>query len=180
MDAYNIVLAGPARARAAAWPTATADAASSSSGTRCSAWPASSPRVSTSSEALIAARAVMGVGAAGVVAPALAIIAGLYPPEERAGAIGLWAVFGAAGLAIGPVMGGLLLDHFWWGSVFLVNVPLVGIGVALGFSHDPRVAGRRPGRRLDVVGAGLSVVGPRRPPVRRHRGPRAAAGRRRR
>jgi EmrB/QacA subfamily drug resistance transporter len=114
--------------------------------------------ISPSSETLIAARALMGIGAAGVVAPALAIIAGLYPPEERAGAIGLWAVFGAAGLAIGPVMGGLLLDHFWWGSVFLVNVPLVALGVFIGLRVIPesRVEARG---RLDVVGALLSVVG---------------------
>jgi EmrB/QacA subfamily drug resistance transporter len=114
--------------------------------------------VSTSTEMLIGARAVMGIGAAGVVAPALAIIAGLFPPEERAGAIGLWAVFGAAGLAIGPVMGGLLLDHFWWGSVFLVNVPLVAIGVGLGFLVIPE--SRAPARGpLDIFGASLSVVG---------------------
>jgi EmrB/QacA subfamily drug resistance transporter len=114
--------------------------------------------ISSTSETLIAARALMGVGAAGVVAPALAIIAGLYPPEERAGAIGLWAVFGAAGLAAGPVIGGLLLDRFWWGSVFLVNVPLVALGVIVGLRVIPesRVATRG---RLDVLGALLSVAG---------------------
>jgi MFS transporter, DHA2 family, multidrug resistance protein len=114
--------------------------------------------ISPTSETLIAARALMGIGAAGVVAPALAIIAGLYPPEERAGAIGLWAVFGAAGLAIGPVMGGLLLDHFWWGSVFLVNVPLVAIGVLIGLRVIPESRVETRGR-LDIVGALLSVVG---------------------
>jgi EmrB/QacA subfamily drug resistance transporter len=114
--------------------------------------------ISPSSDTLIAARALMGVGAAAVVAPALAIIAGLYPPEERAGAIGLWAVFGAAGLAIGPVMGGLLLDHFWWGSVFVVNVPLVALGVAVGVKVIPESRAPTHGR-LDVLGALLSVVG---------------------
>ncbi|MGZ4798206.1 MAG: MFS transporter [Acidimicrobiia bacterium] len=114
--------------------------------------------VSPTTEALIAARALMGIGAAGVVAPALAIIAGLYPPEERAGAIGMWAVFGAAGLAIGPVMGGLLLARFWWGSVFFVNVPLVAIGVIIGLKVIPesKVATKGP---LDVTGALLSVAG---------------------
>jgi MFS family permease len=107
---------------------------------------------------LIASRALMGVGAAGVISPALAIIAGLYPPEERAGAIGLWAMFGAAGLALGPIAGGLLLDRFWWGSVFLVNVPLVAIGVAVGRRVIPESYGGSRGR-LDVAGALLSVAG---------------------
>jgi EmrB/QacA subfamily drug resistance transporter len=114
--------------------------------------------LSTETGTLVGARALMGVGAAAVVAPALAIIAGLYPPEERAGAIALWAVFGAAGLAIGPVAGGLLLDRFWWGSVFLVNVPFVAIGVAAGCAVIPE--SRAPDRGpLDVLGAILSVAG---------------------
>jgi EmrB/QacA subfamily drug resistance transporter len=113
---------------------------------------------SPTSEALIAARALMGVGAAGVVSPALAIIAGLYPPEERAGAIGWWAMFGAAGLALGPIAGGLLLDRWWWGSVFLVNVPLVAIGVLVGMRVIPESHGEVRGR-LDIAGALLSVAG---------------------
>jgi EmrB/QacA subfamily drug resistance transporter len=113
---------------------------------------------SPSAEMLILARAVMGIGAAGVIAPALAIIATLYPPDKRAGAIAAWAVFGAAGLAVGPVVGGLLLNQFWWGSVFLVNVPFVAIGVFLGLRTIPqsRVAGKG---ALDLIGAVLSVLG---------------------
>jgi EmrB/QacA subfamily drug resistance transporter len=112
--------------------------------------------------ALIAARAVMGLGGAGVTAPALAIIASMYAPSERAGPIGTFVVFGAAGLAIGPIAGGLLLDHFWWGSVFLVNAPIVAVGVAVGAgtipeSRAPEPPGGRPA--LDGVGAALSVVG---------------------
>jgi MFS family permease len=104
----------------------------------------------------------MGLGAAGVTAPALAIIASMYPPEERGRAIGSFVVFGASGLALGPILGGLLLDHFWWGSVFLVNVPIVAAGIVLGArtipeSRAPVPAGGRP--PLDVVGAVLSVVG---------------------
>jgi EmrB/QacA subfamily drug resistance transporter len=117
---------------------------------------------SPSTSALIASRGVMGLGAAGVTAPALAIIASMYPPEERGRAIGSFVVFGASGLALGPILGGLLLDHFWWGSVFLVNVPIVAAGIVLGArtipeSRAPVPAGGRP--PLDVVGAVLSVVG---------------------
>jgi len=114
--------------------------------------------LSTTTGALIAARALMGIGAAGFVSPALAIVASMYPPEERGKAIGLWALFGAAGLAIGPVLGGFLLDTFWWGSVFLVNVPVVAAGVLVGWWVLPD--SRKPGTaRLDVGGALLSVAG---------------------
>jgi len=117
---------------------------------------------SPSTGALIASRAVMGLGAAGAIAPALAIIASMYPPEKRGRAISAFVVLGATGLAVGPIIGGLLLDHFWWGSVFLVNVPIVAVGVVLGArtipeSRAPAPAGRRPA--LDVLGAVLSVVG---------------------
>jgi MFS transporter, DHA2 family, multidrug resistance protein len=117
---------------------------------------------SSSTGALIASRAVMGLGAAGAIAPALAIVASMYLPEKRGSAIGAFVVFGATGLAVGPIAGGLLLDHFWWGSVFLVNVPIVAVGVVVGArtipeSRAPVPAGRRPA--LDVVGAVLSVAG---------------------
>jgi MFS transporter, DHA2 family, multidrug resistance protein len=117
---------------------------------------------SPSTGALIAARAVMGLGAAGVTAPALAIIASMYRPDERGRAIAAFVVFGATGLAVGPIAGGLLLDHFWWGSVFLVNAPIVAVGVVLGArtipeSRAPVPDGGHP--RLDVEGAALSVIG---------------------
>ncbi len=119
--------------------------------------------MSTGIEQLIASRALMGVGAAGFTAPALAIIATMYPPEQRGGAIGVFVVLGAAGLAIGPIAGGILLDHFWWGSVFLVNVPIVALGVIVGAFTIPESravasSGEHP-PRPDVVGALLSVVG---------------------
>jgi MFS transporter, DHA2 family, multidrug resistance protein len=117
---------------------------------------------SGTAELLIASRVLMGIGAAGVIAPALAIIASMYPPEQRAGAISAFVVFGAIGLAVGPIAGGLLLDHFWWGSVFLVNVPVVAVAVVVGArtipeSRAPVPEGVRPS--LDVIGAVLSVVG---------------------
>jgi EmrB/QacA subfamily drug resistance transporter len=112
---------------------------------------------SPSAGTLIAARTLMGIGAAGVIAPALAIVSTLYDPDERAGAIAAWAVFGAAGLAVGPVVGGFLLDEFWWGSVFLVNVPFVALGVLVGLRTIPQ--SRKPGTgALDVTGAVLSVA----------------------
>jgi EmrB/QacA subfamily drug resistance transporter len=118
--------------------------------------------LSPTAEALIGSRALMGVGAAGVTAPALAIVASMYPPNERGRAIGAFVVFGASGLAIGPIAGGFLLDHFWWGSVFLVNVPVVVAGVLVGARTIPEsraavpVGGRPP---LDVPGALLSFIG---------------------
>ncbi|MGE3235970.1 MAG: MFS transporter, partial [Thermoleophilia bacterium] len=118
--------------------------------------------LSPDTAALIAARALMGLGAAGVTAPALALIASMYAPAERAGPISTFVVFGAAGLAIGPIAGGVLLDHFAWGSVFLVNVPIIAVGVIVGLrtipeSRAPTPAGGWP--RLDLIGAALSVIG---------------------
>ena len=91
---------------------------------------------SHSPDQLIAARAVMGLGGAAVMPQTLSIIANVFEPGERARAIGIWTSAVGIGVAIGPVLGGVLLTHFWWGSVFLINVPVTVIGV-----------GRRPRRR---------------------------------
>ncbi len=109
-------------------------------------------------EQLILARAVMGFGASMVTPQTLSIIANVFPPEQRARAIGIWA--GAVGLAmaIGPSAGGLLLENFWWGSIFLVNVPFVALGLALVFFLIPESRDASPGR-LDVLGVLLSVPG---------------------
>src|ERR1700724_1505567 len=74
-------------------------------------------------EQLIVARAAMGLGGAAVMPQTLSIISNVFEPAERARAIGLLAMAVGIGIATGPVLGGLLLDHFWWGSVFLINVP---------------------------------------------------------
>src|SRR5215813_82259 len=107
---------------------------------------------------LIGARALMGIGGAAVLPATLSIISNVFDPRERGKAIGIWA--GAVGLAvaIGPVLGGALLEHFWWGSVFLINVPIVVIGVAailwlVPESRDPER------RRMDLLGVALSIVG---------------------
>ncbi|MGS2618531.1 MFS transporter [Micromonospora sp. LZ34] len=107
---------------------------------------------------LIAARALMGVGGAAIMPVTLSIISNVFDPRERGRAIGVWA--GAVGLAvaIGPVLGGALLEHYWWGSVFLINVPVVVLGVVLVALLVPESRDPKPGR-VDVLGVLLSVVG---------------------
>ena len=113
---------------------------------------------SDSIEVLIACRAVMGVGAALIMPSTLSILVNVFPPHERTKAIAAWAaVTGAAG-AIGPVASGLLLNHFWYGSIFLINVPICAFALITGAflvpkSRDPEEA------RLDPIGAVLSIVG---------------------
>jgi MFS family permease len=103
---------------------------------------------------LIWARAAMGLGGAAVMPQTLSIITNIFEPTERPRAIGIWASAVGAAIAIGPVTGGLLLDHFWWGSVFLINVPLTAIGVIRMASATAARSGRVPqsdrhrGRRL--------------------------------
>ncbi len=109
--------------------------------------------------ALIAARASMGIGAALISPSTLSIIGNMFPDSrERHRAFGIWAATSGVGLALGPIVGGLLLAHFWWGSVFLVNVPIVVLALLLSVpllpdSKDP-VA-----RPPDLVGSGLSIAG---------------------
>ncbi|MEV0004913.1 MFS transporter [Micromonospora sp. NPDC050980] len=107
---------------------------------------------------LIGARALMGVGGAAIMPVTLSIISNVFDPRERGRAIGVWA--GAVGLAvaIGPVLGGALLEHYWWGSVFLINVPVVAVGVLLVALLVPESRDPSPGR-VDVLGVLLSVVG---------------------
>ena len=110
-----------------------------------------------SADQLIATRALMGAGAAFVMPATLSILANVFPPAERPRAIGIWAGFAGAGGALGPIVSGLLLDHFWWGSVFFVNVPVVIVALISGAILLP--TSRDPGHvRLDPVGAVLSIV----------------------
>jgi EmrB/QacA subfamily drug resistance transporter len=107
---------------------------------------------------LIGARGLMGLGAAAIMPATLSIISNVFDPAERGKAIGVWA--GAVGLAvaIGPVTGGLLLEHFWWGSVFLINVPIIAAGVAAVRVLVPESRDPNPGR-VDLVGVLLSIAG---------------------
>ena len=107
---------------------------------------------------LIATRALMGASAAFIMPSTLSILVNVFPPEERARAIAIWAgVTGGAG-AIGPVASGWLLGHFWFGSVFLVNVPFIALALIGGFLFVPR--SRDPEHAdLDPIGAVLSIIG---------------------
>src|SRR6201991_1648871 len=107
---------------------------------------------------LIGARALMGLGAAAVMPSTLSIIANVFDPKERPRAIGVWAGAVGLGVAIGPLVGGLLLQHFWYGSVFLIKVPFVIIGIVLLLALVPESRDPKPGR-IDVLGVVLSVIG---------------------
>lgn len=110
-----------------------------------------------SPEVLIGARALMGVGAAFLMPGTLAVLVRTFDNEERPKAIGIWAAVSSVGMALGPVLGGFLLDHFWWGVTFLINVPvavvgLIAMGALLRESKDPVNA------RPDLIGALLCTV----------------------
>ncbi|WP_411069670.1 MFS transporter [Streptomyces sp. cmx-4-25] len=107
---------------------------------------------------LIAFRAVMGLGAAFVMPATLAVLMNVFERDEQPKAIGIWAGGVGLAIAIGPITGGVLLEHFWWGSIFLVNVPVVLLALALMVWLVPDSRDPRPGR-VDVPGVLLSVVG---------------------
>src|SRR5680860_532605 len=113
--------------------------------------------LSSTPNQLIGARAFMGIGGAFIMPATLSIITNVFPAQERGRAIGVWA--GVAGLAIlGPLAGGFLVEHYYWGSIFIVNLPIVAFGLIAGVfliptSKDPAAP------RLDPVGAVLSIFG---------------------
>lgn len=108
---------------------------------------------------LIAARGLLGLGGATLMPATLGLLRSIFPsPRERRIAIAVWASAFSGGTALGPVLGGMLLEHFWWGSVFLINVPimvlfLVSAALLLPESKDPQ-----PGR-FDVVSAAYCLAG---------------------
>ncbi|QEV55484.1 MFS transporter [Streptomyces platensis] len=108
---------------------------------------------------LIAARAALGIGGTMMMATTPAIIRAIFPADrERSVAIGLWTAANSVGVSVGPLLGGLLIEHFWWGSVFLVNVPIVVLAVAGGALLVPESRNTRP-HRWDAAGAGMSAMG---------------------
>ncbi|MFF6774745.1 MFS transporter [Streptomyces sp. NPDC012637] len=113
---------------------------------------------STGPGELIAYRAVMGLGAAFVMPATLAVLMNVFERDEQPKAIGIWAGGVGLAIAVGPITGGVLLEHFWWGSVFLVNVPVVILALVLMLWLVPESKDPRPGR-VDVPGVLLSVLG---------------------
>ena len=115
--------------------------------------------VSGSTHVLIAARALMGMAAAFIFPATLAILTNTFSDaKERAAAIGVWTGVVGLAVALGPLTGGALLQHFWWGSIFFVNVPVAAVAMALGMwliptTRDPAAP------RLDFLGFALSIVG---------------------
>ena len=107
---------------------------------------------------LIFTRGVMGIGGAFIMPATLSIITNVFPPEERGRAIGLWAAIAGVATALGPISGGFLIEHFYWGSIFLVNIPIVVVALVAGFVLIP--TSRDPSKpALDPIGALLSIVG---------------------
>jgi MFS transporter, DHA2 family, multidrug resistance protein len=113
---------------------------------------------STSAAMLIAARALLGVAAATLAPSTLSLIRNMFhDPRQRTVAIGLWVTSYSAGAAIGPLIGGLLLAHFWWGSVFLISVPVMALLLAVGPRLLPESRDPSPGR-FDLTSSALSLV----------------------
>jgi MFS transporter, DHA2 family, multidrug resistance protein len=113
---------------------------------------------STTAGEFIAARVLLGMSGAGIVVMALSAITVLFTEEERPRAVGIWAAANFLALPIGPILGGWLLTYYWWGWVFLMNVPVALIGIIATVTLLPESrAAKRPG--LDLVGVVLSAGG---------------------
>lgn len=107
---------------------------------------------------LIAARAVMGLGSAIMTPVAMAVLPVIFEPAQRPRAIAISAAAMGVGVPLGPIVGGYLLDHFWWGAVFLVNVPVAMVGIVAAVAFIPESRDPQP-RPADVIGGVLSIAG---------------------
>ncbi|MCX5338036.1 MFS transporter [Streptomyces sp. NBC_00140] len=113
----------------------------------------------TTPEMMIFARALLGVAGATLMPATLALIRNLFhDPRERSLAVGIWGATASAGTAIGPIAGGFLLEHFWWGSVFLINLPVMAVLVVVGIKLLPESKNPDPGP-WDMLSVALSLVG---------------------
>ncbi|MFG3295598.1 MFS transporter [Streptomyces sp. NPDC048179] len=107
---------------------------------------------------LVAARAGMGVGGALLLTTTLAVAMQIFTPDEQSRAIGIWSAVNALGFAAGPLIGGFMLNHFWWGAIFLINLPVAALALAAVVVLVPE--SRNPqGDRPDLLGALLSTIG---------------------
>lgn len=112
-----------------------------------------------SPELMIVWRALLGVAGATLMPSTLALIRNIFPdPRERSLAVGIWGAMASAGAALGPVVGGFLLEHFWWGSVFLINLPVMAVLVLVGSKLLPESRDPDPGP-WDVLSVLLSMFG---------------------
>jgi EmrB/QacA subfamily drug resistance transporter len=114
--------------------------------------------LATSPEMLIGTRALMGIGGAFIMPGTLSILTNVFPAEERPRAIGIWAGVSAIGIALGPLLGGFLIEHFSWHAIFTVNIPIAALALISGAflvptSKDPSAP------KLDPIGAVLSIIG---------------------
>jgi EmrB/QacA subfamily drug resistance transporter len=111
-----------------------------------------------STDHLIVTRAIMGFGASFIMPATLSILTNVFPPKERGRAIGIWAAMAGIGVPMGPLLGGFLLEHFYWGSIFLVNVPIVVTSLISAYIliPDSRTPDVSP---FDPVGVVLSIAG---------------------
>ncbi|GHE02201.1 MFS transporter [Streptomyces alanosinicus] len=113
----------------------------------------------TTPELMILARALLGVAGATLMPATLALIRNLFhDPRERSLAVGIWGATASAGTAVGPIAGGFLLEHFWWGSVFLINLPVMAVLVLVGIRTLPESRNPNPGP-WDLISVVLSLVG---------------------
>ncbi|MEV3860240.1 MFS transporter [Streptomyces sp. NPDC050095] len=113
--------------------------------------------VASSPGQLIAARVLMGVGGALIMPSTLSILITVFDEDERPKAIGAWSAVAMVGLVGGPVLGGALIAHFWWGSVFLINIPIAALAIVAAMILMPESKG--PWRKADPIGMILSVIG---------------------
>jgi EmrB/QacA subfamily drug resistance transporter len=114
--------------------------------------------LATEVEWVVAARAFMGIGGALVTPLALSVLPSLFGPDERTKAVGITSSASALGLPLGPILGGWLLNHFWWGSVFLINVPMAAIGILASVFLLPET--RDPASpRVDTLSTALTATG---------------------